>query len=168
MVKSLSSRFLPDQDISSQCGQEWGHLRQHSQARLETRPWHQAHTTGMLPLAVSLGLKKKGSLLQTVKCLLIYPNPESALNEEAGRLLLEQYQDYFSHAKMMTEIHARPSHLPLAPGRTEAACSGSSSSSSSSGCGPERGRATGKKRPMEKGVPLDRKKKDKKKALKRL
>ena len=48
------------------------------------------------------------SLLQTVKCLLIVPNPESALNEEAGKLLLEQYEDYSMRAKMFTEIHAKP------------------------------------------------------------
>jgi ubiquitin-conjugating enzyme E2 S len=30
---------------------------------------------------------------QTIKCLLIVPNPESALNEEAGRLLLEDYEE---------------------------------------------------------------------------
>lgn len=52
-------------------------------------------------------------LLQTVKCLLIVPNPESALNEEAGKLLLEQYEDYFQRAKMMTEIHAKALHQVL-------------------------------------------------------
>lgn len=41
-----------------------------------------------------------------MKCLLIVPNPASALNEEAGRLLLEHYDDYSRQAKMMTEIHA--------------------------------------------------------------
>jgi len=50
-----------------------------------------------------LGIKH---ILLTIKCLLIYPNPESALNEEAGRLLLERYDDYFKHAKLMTGIHA--------------------------------------------------------------
>lgn len=45
--------------------------------------------------------------MQTVKCLLIVPNAESALNEEAGKLLLEHYDDYSSRAKMMTEIHAQ-------------------------------------------------------------
>jgi ubiquitin-conjugating enzyme E2 S len=39
---------------------------------------------------------------------LIVPNPESALNEEAGRLLLEDYDEYYSHAKMITSIHATP------------------------------------------------------------
>jgi len=36
------------------------------------------------------------------------PNPESALNEEAGRLLLEQYEDYARTAKLFTSIHATP------------------------------------------------------------
>lgn len=39
--------------------------------------------------------------------MLIVPNAESALNEEAGKLLLEHYDDYSSRAKMMTEIHAQ-------------------------------------------------------------
>ena len=45
--------------------------------------------------------------LQTIKCLLIVPNPESALNEEAGKMLLERYDDYCQRARMMTEIHAQ-------------------------------------------------------------
>lgn len=45
-------------------------------------------------------------LPQTIKCLLIHPNPESALNEEAGRLLLEDYAEYASRAHLLTEIHA--------------------------------------------------------------
>ncbi|XP_043218803.1 ubiquitin-conjugating enzyme E2 S-like [Amphibalanus amphitrite] len=51
-----------------------------------------------------LGIKH---LLLTIKCLLIVPNPESALNEEAGKMLLERYDDYCQRAKMMTEIHAQ-------------------------------------------------------------
>ena len=102
-----------------------------------------------------------------MKCLLIYPNPESALNEEAGRLLLEQYQDYFSHAKMMTEIHALPSRVLASVRTDQSACSSSSSSGMESGCGLE---GAGKKRPIEKSgaTAVDRKKRDKKKALKRL
>ncbi|KAI7854302.1 ubiquitin-conjugating enzyme/RWD-like protein [Circinella umbellata] len=46
-------------------------------------------------------------VLLTVKCLLIVPNPESALNEEAGKLLLEQYDDYAKRAKLYTTIHAK-------------------------------------------------------------
>jgi len=52
-----------------------------------------------------LGIKH---ILMVVRCLLIQPNPESALNEEAGQLLLEAYEDYFARAKMVTEIHAKP------------------------------------------------------------
>ncbi|KAG8434031.1 hypothetical protein GDO86_012406 [Hymenochirus boettgeri] len=50
-------------------------------------------------------------VLLTIKCLLIHPNPESALNEEAGRLLLENYEEYASRARLMTEIHAQASSL---------------------------------------------------------
>jgi len=50
-----------------------------------------------------LGIKH---ILLTIKCLLIVPNAESALNEEAGKLLLEDYADYSQRAKMWTEIHA--------------------------------------------------------------
>jgi len=53
----------------------------------------------------SLGVK---NVILTIKCLLIVPNAESALNEEAGKLLLDHYEDYSRRAKMMTEIHARP------------------------------------------------------------
>lgn len=30
------------------------------------------------------------------------------MNEEAGKMLLEHYDDYSQRAKLMTEIHARP------------------------------------------------------------
>jgi hypothetical protein len=43
---------------------------------------------------------------QTIKCLLIAPNPESALNEEAGKLLLKEYDTYAKRAKLFTSIHA--------------------------------------------------------------
>ncbi|KNC82466.1 ubiquitin-conjugating enzyme E2 S-B [Sphaeroforma arctica JP610] len=53
----------------------------------------------------SLGLDH---VLLTVKCLLIVPNPESALNEEAGKLLLEDYEEYCKRARLMTDIYAKP------------------------------------------------------------
>jgi len=55
-----------------------------------------------------LGIKH---ILLTIKCLLIVPNPESALNEEAGKMLLERYDDYSQRARMMTEIHAQVNGL---------------------------------------------------------
>ncbi|PWN25508.1 ubiquitin-conjugating enzyme E2S [Jaminaea rosea] len=45
-------------------------------------------------------------ILTTVKCLLISPNPDSALNPEAGRLLQEAYDDYASTATLWTSVHA--------------------------------------------------------------
>ncbi|GAN03983.1 ubiquitin-conjugating enzyme E2 S-like [Mucor ambiguus] len=45
-------------------------------------------------------------VLLTIKCLLIVPNPESALNEEAGKLLLEHYEDYAKRAKLYASIQA--------------------------------------------------------------
>jgi ubiquitin-conjugating enzyme E2 S len=48
-----------------------------------------------------------GHILVTVKCLLIYPNPESALDEEAGKMFMENYETYCSRAKLFTGVHAR-------------------------------------------------------------
>ncbi|OAV93241.1 hypothetical protein PTTG_05577 [Puccinia triticina 1-1 BBBD Race 1] len=52
-------------------------------------------------------------ILTVVKCLLIYPNPESALDEEAGRLLLENYDEYHQRAKLWTDIHAKNKPIGL-------------------------------------------------------
>ncbi|KAK4474083.1 hypothetical protein MN116_003391 [Schistosoma mekongi] len=51
----------------------------------------------------NLGLRH---ILLTIRCLLIEPNPESALNEEAGKLLLEDYNEFVSEARLLTEVHA--------------------------------------------------------------
>jgi ubiquitin-conjugating enzyme E2 S len=51
----------------------------------------------------SLGLRH---VLAVIRCLLIEPNPESALNEEAGKLLLENYAEFSKRARMMTMVHA--------------------------------------------------------------
>ncbi|CAI5531886.1 unnamed protein product [Closterium sp. Naga37s-1] len=53
----------------------------------------------------SLGLKH---VLLVVRCLLIEPYPKSALNEDAGKLLLEDYNAYARHARLFTSIHATP------------------------------------------------------------
>jgi ubiquitin-conjugating enzyme E2 S len=44
--------------------------------------------------------------LTVIRCLLIEPNAESALNEEAGKLLLESFGDFAKKARLMTSIHA--------------------------------------------------------------
>jgi ubiquitin-conjugating enzyme E2 S len=50
-----------------------------------------------------LGIKH---VLVVIRCLIIEPNPESALNEEAGKLLLEDYEAFAKHARLMTQVHA--------------------------------------------------------------
>jgi len=55
--------------------------------------------------ARDLGLRH---VLLVVRCLLVEPFPESALNEEAGKLLLESYAAYAAHAALLTSIHAQP------------------------------------------------------------
>ncbi|XP_076893198.1 ubiquitin-conjugating enzyme E2 22-like isoform X1 [Bidens hawaiensis] len=51
----------------------------------------------------TLGLRH---VLIVVRCLLIEPFPESALNEQAGKMLLENYDEYAKHARLYTGIHA--------------------------------------------------------------
>ena len=48
-----------------------------------------------------------GHVLQVVRCLLINPFPESALNEEAGKDFMEDYDEYAKKARMYTEVHAQ-------------------------------------------------------------
>ena len=48
------------------------------------------------------------NLFQVIKCLLIIPFPQSALNEEAGKLFMEDYEAFFKRAKMFTTIYAKP------------------------------------------------------------
>ena len=91
------------------------------------------------------------SFFQTVKCLLIVPNPESALNEEAGKLLLEKYEDYSKRAQWWTDIHAKHNCTSKIESLDKA----------------DTVEATqGIKRANDKA--LDKKKKEKKRALKRL
>lgn len=51
----------------------------------------------------TLGLRH---VLIVIRCLLIEPFPESALNEQAGKMLLENYDEYARHARLYTGIHA--------------------------------------------------------------
>eukprot|EP00892_Ulva_mutabilis_P009890 jgi/Ulvmu1/7273/UM035_0061.1 len=57
-----------------------------------------------------LGLRH---VLLVVRCLMIEPFAESALNEDAGKLLLEDYEAFFKRAQLMTKIHATPSKRPM-------------------------------------------------------
>jgi ubiquitin-conjugating enzyme E2 S len=45
-------------------------------------------------------------IFQVIKCLLINPFPESSLNDDAGRLFMDDYDEFGRMAKLMTSIHA--------------------------------------------------------------
>ncbi|KAI5369939.1 Putative ubiquitin-conjugating enzyme E2, ubiquitin-conjugating enzyme/RWD [Septoria linicola] len=45
-------------------------------------------------------------VLVTISCLLIQPNPDSALNAEAGALIQQDYASFAQRAELMTSIHA--------------------------------------------------------------
>lgn len=52
-----------------------------------------------------------GHILGVIKCLLIVPFPESSLNDEAGKLFMEDYDEYHQRAALMTKIHAKPAEV---------------------------------------------------------
>merc|ERR1712018_840735 len=106
-----------------------------------------------------LGLKH---VLLTIKCLLIVPNPESALNEEAGKLLLERYDDYCARAKLYTEIHAKA--VQSKPSSTTTTSSSTSSTTTETS-----DEASANKKACNVNLKKkDKVSKDKKKTLKRL
>ncbi|OOG00974.1 hypothetical protein ASPCADRAFT_202826 [Aspergillus carbonarius ITEM 5010] len=90
-------------------------------ATFRTRIWHPnvEESTGAVCVDTlkrdwkpNLTLK---DVLITISCLLIYPNPDSALNSAAGALLQENYDAFARQAKLMTSIHAPvPSELASA------------------------------------------------------
>ena len=47
-------------------------------------------------------------VLSVIRCLLIIPFPESALNDEAGKLFMDSYAEYAKRAKLMADVHGRP------------------------------------------------------------
>jgi hypothetical protein len=56
-------------------------------------------------------------VLNVIRCLLIVPFPESSLNDEAGRLFMESYDEYAKRARLMADVHGRrvepaPTALP--------------------------------------------------------
>jgi len=53
------------------------------------------------------------NIFEAIKCLLIVPFPESSLNEEAGKLFMEDYESFKTEAEMVTMCHARPAGHPL-------------------------------------------------------
>ncbi|GBF89892.1 ubiquitin-conjugating enzyme E2 [Raphidocelis subcapitata] len=88
-----------------------------------------------------LGLRH---VLLVIRCLLIEPFPESALNEEAGKALLEDYAEYCKYARMMTDLHALPAKRPMplataSAANADGAAGGGGGGSSAGGGGGEAG-----------------------------
>lgn len=46
-------------------------------------------------------------VLAVIRCLLIVPFPESSLNDEAGKLFMESYDEYAKRARLMADVHGR-------------------------------------------------------------
>lgn len=46
-------------------------------------------------------------VLNVIRCLLIVPFPESSLNDEAGKLFMESYEEYSKRARLMADVHGR-------------------------------------------------------------
>ncbi|KAF2833296.1 UBC-like protein [Ophiobolus disseminans] len=81
-------------------------------AQFRTRLWHPNIDEGTGVVCVET-LKRDWSstlklrdVLVTISCLLIQPNPASALNEDAGKLATEDWDGFCRRAKLMTNIHA--------------------------------------------------------------
>ena len=94
---------------------------------------------------------------QVVRCLLINPFPESALNEEAGKLFMEDYDSYFRKAQMMTEVHALAKK-----GEASGAAAGEGGEGSASEPVEKR-----QKQPADADKAAEKRRQDKKKSLKR-
>lgn len=46
-------------------------------------------------------------VLNVIRCLLINPWPDSALNEEAAKMMSDSYDEYAARVRMLTSIHAK-------------------------------------------------------------
>ena len=116
-----------------------------------------AHVPPPSPPASALRVRRRlrAALAQVVRCLMINPFPESALNEEAGKLFMEDYDAYFKKARMLTEVHAL-----VASKKGEASGSSGELLAETSAGGPVEKK--------QKPVNSEKREKEKKKSLKRL
>ena len=73
-----------------------------------------------------------GHIFQVIRCLLIVPFPESALNEDASKLFLESYDEYAKRARLFTSLYATSTSASTSTSSNSTLSSSSSSSSSSS------------------------------------
>jgi len=104
-----------------------------------------------------------GHIFSVIRCLLINPFPESALNEEAAKLFMEDYAEYAKQARLMCDIHARPKLADRGDSNAEGGASSAAHAGSSSADALQQPK---KQRPEQ--TADKRKQLEKKKSLKRL
>jgi len=46
-------------------------------------------------------------VLSVIRCLLIVPFPESSLNDEAGKLFMDSYDEYYKRAHLLADVHGK-------------------------------------------------------------
>lgn len=101
-----------------------------------------------------------------VRCLLINPFPESALNEDAAKLFMEDYVEYAKQARLLCDIHARPKLADRGDSNAEGGASSAEHAGSSSADAMQQQK---KQRPgKDEQSLIDKRKLEKKKSLKRL
>ena len=96
-------------------------------------------------------------VLSIIRCLLIVPFPESSLNDEAGKLFMDSYDEYARRAHLLATVHGKVINTPHTKGPLSVKCSNVSDDSSNLPNAKRRDNAKSKND-----------KKNKKKGLKRL
>lgn len=51
-------------------------------------------------------------VFSVIRCLLIVPFPESSLNDEAGKLFMDSYEEYSRRARLLATVHGRTTTIP--------------------------------------------------------
>lgn len=57
-------------------------------------------------------------VLSVIRCLLIVPFPESSLNDEAGKLFMDSYEEYHRRAKLMGGVHGKRESAVVKEGKS--------------------------------------------------
>src|SRR3546814_20382008 len=76
---------------------------------------------------------------------LIVPFPESSLNDEAGKLFMESYDEYARRARLMTQVHAMAGRAVAAAGDDESSECKSSADGASASSGDRKSGVEGKR-----------------------
>jgi len=107
-------------------------------------------------------------VLQVIRCLLIVPFPESSLNDDAGKLFMDDYDEYFRRAKLMTSVHAMKNSASICTVEGDSGKSAVSAASSEKSVSATSTSPTKKVKSSKAVSSHDKQKQLKKKSLKRL